>query len=164
MMVTGKVAEQDLLQIVITDLGTKQQQLVLVGWKEGGLGDIAYRIYNSLNEDEDSGVMETYFWLFWRAWAGVLDPGVVESLPNADQEVLELVRGGRPLRREHLRRFKTTIVWAFANAVTEWGDTDAWKTGELSPGHLGLRDAMHDYIDRRMIMLHGENYENAPSE
>jgi hypothetical protein len=160
MMVAGRV-EADLLQIVITDLSTKQQQMVLVAWDKASLGDLTYKLYSALSEDNgDVGVMETFFWLFWQGWAGVLDPNVVADLPNAEEAIIELVRQGHPLRGEQLRRFKATIVWAFANAVGTWGDTDAWKTGDLSPGHLQYRKVMDTYIDQRMTALHGEDYES----
>jgi hypothetical protein len=161
MMVSGQI-KTDLLQIVITDLTTKHQQIVLIGWKDGSLGDLTYRLYSALTEDDqNSGVMETFFWLFWRGWAGVLDPNVIGDLPNAGEDIVTSVAEGSPLRGEQLRKFRSTIVWAFANAVGTWGDTDAWKTGDLSPSHLQLRQAIETYIEKRMVALHGENYENA---
>lgn len=161
MLIDGKV-NSDLLQIVITDMKTKHQQVVLIGWDDGGLGDLTYRLYSALTEgDEDSGVMETFFWIFWRGWAGVLDSNIVRDLPDADAELVGLLEEGRPLRGDGLRKFRGTIVWAFANAVSAWGDRDAWATGNLAPGHLQLRKAMEDYIEKRMVKLHGENYETA---
>jgi hypothetical protein len=159
MMIAGNLQGQ-LLQIVITDMDTKQQQMVLVAWEGASLGDMTYRLYSALGEDDQNlGVMETFFWLFWQGWAGVLDPKLVEELPNADEELIEVVKKGDPLRGDHLRKFKSTIVWAFASAVTDWGDLDAWKTGELSPGHLQLRNTMSAFIEQRMVALHGVEYE-----
>lgn len=164
MLVHGKV-ESGLLQVVITDLNTKHQQIMLVGWQDGGLSDLTYRLYSALTENgQDTAVMETYFWLFWRGWAGLLDPALVGELAAADDDVLTWVADGRPLRGEQLRKFKTIIVWAFANTVGLWGDTDVWKTGDLAPGHLQLRQMMDAYIEKRMVTLHGENYQDAESE
>lgn len=159
MVVKGEV-ESDLLQVVITDLNTKQQQVMLVGWKDGGMGNLAYKLYSALTQDDhDTAVMETYFWLFWRGWAGLLDPSIVADLPNADEDIVALVAEGSPLRGTQLRLLKTTLVWAFANAVGTWGEVDSLETGDLAPGHLKLRQIMEDYIDRRMTVLHGEGYD-----
>lgn len=160
LMIQGKV-EKHLLQIVITDLSTQHQQIILVGWEGGNLSHLSYKLYDALNEgDEDSGLMETYFWLFWRGWAGKLDAVILEGLPAVGDDLIEKVTQRQPLRGEDLRRLRTSMVWAFANEAARWGAREGWETGELSPGHLQMRNALSGYIDQRMKLLHGKQYED----
>lgn len=164
LMIQDKVSK-DLLQIVVTDLRTRQQQIILVGWEGGNLSHLAYKLYDMLNEgNEDSGLMETFFWLFWRGWAGNLDVSILQGLPVVDDSLLQKVDAEEPLRGAELRQLKTAIMWAFANESAPWGDRDMWKTGQLSPGHLQMRNALSKYIDRRMQLLHGKDYENVPAD
>ena len=157
--------EADLhIKLDITDVRDGRIQTVFVRWGSGDLETFVQRIQAALNTSPSEDRYEPYFWLFWRGWAGCLDAEILLGLPAVSDDLVDKVRQGVPLRGSDLRRLQTALEWAFANAAGEWGATDTWQDDTISPGHLGLRRKVSDFIEQRMVELHGPHYDDAPVE
>lgn len=150
------------LKVEMTDLYTGQVRTVFVRWSNGDLNNLAHYIQNALDTDPNLDRFEDYFWLFWRGWAGCLNPDLLHGLPAVTVDLLNKLEQGIPLRGGDLRRLQAALEWAYADASIEWGDTNAWQEGTISPGHLSVRKKLGEFIHLRMIALHGSDYQNAP--
>ena len=159
LMINGKLAS-GLFQMVITDIKSGRQKLLFINWPGHDLDDVVGRLYlTSTTEEQVAEIKETFFWFFWRGWAGTLDANIMADFPNADDELLAALAGGQPLRDALLRKLQSTLVWGYADALETWGSGEAWRTGQLFPGHLALRNDITVFIGRRMVALHGTDYE-----
>jgi hypothetical protein len=151
------------LKLEMTDLNGGHVQTIFVQWEGGDLDTLATRIQNALNMDPMADRYEDYFWLFWRGWAGCLNADLLVGLPAVTPDLLDKVQQNTPLRGSDLSRLRAALEWAFANAAAEWGATDSWEEGTISPGHFSMRRKVGDFIGNRMAQLHGPDYENAPT-
>ena len=152
------------IKLEMTDLRSGHIQSVFVRWTGGELDleTLIYHIQAALGAEPMLDHYESFFWLFWRGWVGELNPVVLEGLPAVTPDLLEKLSRGVPLRDSDLRRLGAALEWAFADIAGEWGTTESWQEGTISPGHLKLRQRLRTFIEERMVALHGPGFENAP--
>jgi hypothetical protein len=151
------------VKVELTDFRDGRVQTVFLRWAHGDLATVVHYLQGALNIDGSLDHFEPYFWLYWRGWAGCLDGEGLWGLPSITAALLEKINQGVPLRGEDLRRLMIALEWAGADAAGEWGATDMWEEGTISPGHLGLRRKVNNYIVQRMVELHGPDYADAPA-
>lgn len=151
------------IKVELTDVRTGHVQTVFLRWEDGDLATLIQYLKGALNIDGSMDHYEPYLWLYWRGWAGCLDGEGMLGLPGITNALLDKMRQGVPLRGNDLRRLMTALEWAGADAAGEWGATDTWEDDTISPGHLGLRRKVGNYIEQCMVELHGPDYADAPA-
>jgi hypothetical protein len=151
------------IKVELTDVRDGQVLTAFLRWADGDLATLVQHLQRALNIDGSMDRYEPYFWLYWRGWAGCLDGEGLYGLPSITTALLDKIVQGVPLRGDDLRRLMIALEWAGADAAGEWGATDTWEDDTISPGHLGLRRKVSNYIEQRMVELHGPGYADAPT-
>lgn len=153
------------LKIEVTDTRSGRQQTMFLRWQEGDIEQFVQHVQDLQNGDEgavEDAEYQYYFWLFWRGWMGMLNPAVIQGLPSCTPDLLQKVGSGEPLRDQDLRRLRAVLEWSFASATREWGAGGGFDPDTISPSHLKGRKMLGAYLDARMKVLHGPDYEDAP--
>lgn len=145
-------------QVTVTDLQTGEQRDIILNWPFAQVDDLALTLFRALSGSEPSE-LDLYLWVYWRAWAGCLDPAALQLVP-VGAAIVEKVGQGQPLRGAELDLLANGLGWHFANSAAEFGDGN-WKQGTLSAPHSRSRKAVKEYVHSRMIALHGEDYRDA---
>lgn len=157
--------EADLhLKLEVTDLREGTLQTVFVRWEDGDIESLVWRIGRAIDDEPAPDAFETYFWLFWRGWSGMLDSGAISNLPAVTPDLISKVEQGVPLRDNDLRRLGAALEWASADASGQLGSKESWTDGTISPGHLKQRKELGKFMRLRMKQLYGSNYESASTD
>lgn len=146
-------------EIIVRDVRTGVERSMLISWPFAELDEVALTLYRLVSGDDPVDI-DAYLWIYWRAWAGRLDPVILDKVPLADG-VLDLVTAGRPLRGADLDSLANGLGWHYANYQQSFGKS-AWKTGQLSTRHAEARKVVREYVHERMIELVGANYRETP--